>query len=60
MGTVEDEIAELQLAGKATANALSTGTKIILETCWQSYGQRSQHRHQDYLGHQGIKSLNWQ
>jgi hypothetical protein len=32
IGTVEDEIAELQITGKATADVLSTGTKIISDT----------------------------
>jgi hypothetical protein len=32
VGTFEDEIAKLQIAGKATGDAISTNTKIILDT----------------------------
>jgi hypothetical protein len=32
VGTVDDEIAELQLMGEATADALAVGTEVILDT----------------------------
>jgi hypothetical protein len=43
VGTVEDKIAELQIAGEATADALSMGTKIISDTGASSHltGDRS-------------------
>jgi hypothetical protein len=43
VGTVEDEIAELQITGEATADALSMGNKIILDKGASSHltGNRS-------------------
>jgi hypothetical protein len=43
VGSIEDEIAELQIAGEATADAIGTNTKIILDTGASSHltGDRS-------------------